>query len=421
MENDLLKLGKVKTSRNVEKFLPLYANRGVSTPETINLPLFNICVDWVTVSFNYDFDSFKFLLKTMNIDVSSYVEIKGTFNIQYSYLRTYHEHIKVYLPDNYMTDKFARCTMELSGQACRLLELLNNGLEFWCPFFCMICSLGGSCSRCDLAIDDMKGEYFTIMDLFNKVMAGEYVCSSQLWNVVAKGTRDDETHSDTGFTIYLGSTSSERQLCIYNKKSERKVNGFETFIEYWVRYELRFKKDTANTLFHNHLINVDFWNNFASNVSELFMGFVEFKESMDEDSSHRNRSLIWKPWSDFLGTTSKIKIRNQAKLESTIAAKKTWYQENYSNFMNEIALSDLGGFNSYMENTLLDRLNKFDFDEKRLQRVNNYRFMSGQDKLTSREFFSYINNLRINNGLQELSDSDQDRWKSMLFPQELEV
>ena len=110
-------------------------------------------------------------------------------------------------------------------------------------------------------------------------------------------------------------------------------------------------------------------------------------------------------------------IKNQAKIESSISVKKTWYQANYSNFMNEIALSDLSGFNSYMDNTLLEKID--DFDKRRLDRVNNYRLLSNQNPLTSLEFFSYINNLRINNGLDSLTDDEKYIWKCKLFPEEL--
>lgn len=420
MKNDLLKLGNVKNLKQTEKFLPLYANRGVSNSVSLENPSFNMCIDWVTVSFNYDSTSFHNIFRYFNLDPFDYIETKGTFNIQYSYMRTYREFIKVYLPENYMHDQFARCCMELSGQACRLLETLNDGIYFWCPFFCMIHALNGKCSRCDLAIDDFKGEYFTIMDLFQKVMKGEYTCLSNTWNVVAKGTRSDEDYSETGFTIYLGSNSSERQLCIYNKKAERLTNGYETFADYWVRYELRLKKETANTFLNNYLINVDFWNDFAAKVSELYYGFIEFKDDVEKEDLHnRSRCKVWQPWIDFLGATEKLIIKNQAKIESSISVKKTWYQANYSNFMNEIALSDLSGFNSYMDNTLLEKIN--DFDKRRLDRVNNYRLLSKQNPLTSLEFFSYINNLRIKNGLELLTDDEKFTWKCKLFPEELGV
>lgn len=417
-KNDLLKLAE---SGNLQKNVPLYANRGVSKHNSSKNSSFNMCVDWLTLSFNYSFDTYRALFKFLGINPDIYVEQIGTFYVQYKFMRVYRNIIKVYLPDNYAEDPFARCCLELSGQACRLLEKINDNNYFWCALCCMVHSMQGRCSRCDLAIDDFEGKYFSMLDLFNKVYKGEYTCNSQVWNVIVKGRRNEDNESNAGFTIYLGSDSSERQLCSYNKKCERKNNGYETFVDYWVRHELRFKSSTANILFNEYLIQADFWQDFASNVSKLFLGFVDFKEKMDLDNSHRSMEKSWQPWLDFLGVVSKIKIKNQDKLESEIVVKKSWYQENYSNFMNEIALADIKGFDKYMDDTLLKRLNDFDFDIKRLDRINNYRLANGQGDLTSLEFFSYINSLRIKNGYSELSDDDKYIWKCKLFPNELEV
>lgn len=421
-KNDLLELGAPKTDlHGLQKVLPLYANRGVSAYNHSQISSFNMCLDWLTLTFNYDFDTYRALFKFLGINPEDYVEQTGTFYVQYHHMRIYRNVIKVYLPGNYTEDKFARCCLELSGQACRLLEKINDNNYFWCALCCMAHSMQGRCSRCDLAIDDFKGEHFTMLDLFNKVYDGEYTCSSQVWNAIIKGRRNEDNESNAGFTIYLGSDSSERQLCSYNKKCERKNNGYETFVDYWVRHELRFKGTTANTLFNDFLIKSDFWKDFPGNVAKLFLGFVEFKEKMDADDRNRYKEASWQPWLNFLGVASKIKVVNQEKLESGIAVKKSWYQENYSNFMNEIALADTKGFNKFMDDTLLKRLNDFDFDKKRLDRINEYRLLNGQSDLTSLEFFSYINSIRIKNGYSELSADDKYTWKRKLFPSELEV
>lgn len=395
---------------------PPTLSRGVTTENFVSFNGVNCLFDWFSFTFNYTHDALMGILHLLDIDTMAYTEIKGCFYVQYTYKRVYENCISFYFPSDYLENKYdCRCLIELSGQACRLIES-KCGFKTWLDFMRYIDGLKANCSRIDLAIDDFKCEFFTLKDIMLKVMNGEYVSDAISYSFINSGRRlSNGSGVDDGLTIYIGKRDSNRELCMYDKCAERSKADMEVFVEHWNRFELRHRHETAQSMFRMILNNPSIFDNFSEFVSRMLLGFVEFKEKIIYVGDDRNKTPIWKPWSDFIGYTSKIKVYNQSKIESSISKKKSWYRENYSNFMNEIALSDQSGFNQYIELTLLERLNDFDFDMKRINRINEYRKLKGQEKLGYLEFISYINNLRYKNNLPLLNEGEMKKWKNMLF------
>ena len=418
--SELIKFDKSDLPFETDFDYPPTLSRGVSTEDFVSFNGINCLFDWFTFTFSYSYKNLEKVLKLFQVDLMHYEENKGRYYVQYTYKRIYDEFICVYLTEDYRTNTFdCRCCLELSGQACRLIEQRNNFKAVWLEFFDLMDQFNCSCTRIDLAIDDFRSKYFNLEEIMLKIMHGEYTCNSFNYRVENSGSRlSDGTGTETGLTIYLGSRESNREGCFYDKHAERINDGMEVWVDKWTRFELRHRHETAHSLFKMILKQgEEIMDNFGEFVSKIFLGFIEFKEYNAFAGDDRNKNPSWLPWLNFLGVVNGVKVTNQGKLESTLAAKKNWYRENYSNFMNEIALADQRGFNQYMELTLLERLNRYDFDDKRISRINAYRLSTGQNKLTFYEFISYINNLRHKNNLPLLDSNEMIRWRDKLFPE----
>lgn len=418
--SELIKFDKSDLPFETDFDNPPTLSRGVSAEDFVSFNGINCLFDWFTFTFSYTYERLENVLKLFQVDLLHYEETKGRYYVQYTYKRIYDEYIGIYLPEDYRNNKFdCRCCIELSGQACRLIEQRNDFRKVWLEFFNLMDQYNCSCTRIDLAIDDFRSKYFTLEEIMLKVRRGEYTCNSFNYSIKDSGSRLlDGTGTGTGLTIYLGSRESNREGCFYDKHAERINDGMEVWVDKWTRFELRHRHETAQSLFKMILRQgEEIIENFGEFVSKIFLGFIEFKEYDAFGGNDRDKNPSWQPWLAFLGVVEGVKVTNQGKLESTLAAKKNWYRENYSNFMNEIALADQMGFNQYMELTLLDRLNKYDFDDKRISRINAYRISTGQNKLTFFEFIGYINNLRHKNNLPLLSYDQMVRWRDKLFPE----
>lgn len=70
----------------------------------------------------------------------------------------------------------------------------------------------GRATRCDIAIDDKSGDTLTQSYFLKKIRALEF---TSIWK--GKGATPRFEISE-GTTVYLGSDSSDRILCVYDKK-----------------------------------------------------------------------------------------------------------------------------------------------------------------------------------------------------------
>ena len=93
----------------------------------------------------------------------------------------------------------------------------------WYDFMLDCMTAGGVMKRLDLAINDKAG-ILDISKLKAKYKAGECISYFRMQKDYS-GTEKcgSDTPKNTGETLYLGSTSSELYMCVYQKNYERCV------------------------------------------------------------------------------------------------------------------------------------------------------------------------------------------------------
>ena len=138
--------------------------------------------------------------------------------------------------------------LELKGRGCRQMESYLLAQErSWYDFMLDCLTAGGKMKRLDLAINDRAG-ILDIPELKEKYKAGE--CMTLFRNQKGyDGTEKcgNDIPQNTGETLYLGSTSSELYMCIYQKNYEQSVKkGIELDeSEIKNRFEIRLKNERA--------------------------------------------------------------------------------------------------------------------------------------------------------------------------------
>lgn len=138
--------------------------------------------------------------------------------------------------------------LELKGRGCRQMESYLLAQErSWYDFMLDCLTAGGKMKRLDLAINDRAG-ILDIPKLKVKYKAGE--CMTLFRNQKGyDGTekRGNDIPQNTGETLYLGSTSSELYMCIYQKNYEQSVKKGIGLDESEIknRFEIRLKNERA--------------------------------------------------------------------------------------------------------------------------------------------------------------------------------
>jgi len=97
----------------------------------------------------------------------------------------------------------------------------------------------GKCTRIDVAVDIWNGES-SVSEFHVALQHGKCITNSKSWRLLQG--------SEGGFTLYIGSRSSERMVRVYDKKAERAAAFEKDIATSWIRVETEFKGDRAKNL-----------------------------------------------------------------------------------------------------------------------------------------------------------------------------
>lgn len=307
------------------------------------------------------------------------------------------------------TYRYKTCCIELKGEGCRKVEENNVDLI---TFIKNIFKIPGfHATRIDFAIDLINDSKITMewlkKKIFEDVMwSGTFREARPVphYKFITNGIKESILSGDG---IEFGSKSSTSRLNIYDKKLEREANtGFDVTIDSWIRFELQCFKVKANNVI-NTLMKELLLKSFNKFCSELILGALDIKVNFNlhGDENYRPGKIRTWPtdplWAEFLGTTEKIELKSQAKLETDFVKTRQWFNrsgmstqvkldmlyeedpkskieslERQIEILEEFDDSDLDQFNTYRQKRLgaLDRLNYEDINKhkERLQAELNY-------------------------------------------------
>lgn len=336
----------------------------------------NICQDYMTITWQTNdidqyerFDCKNQVAKLLNIAPHEIVRDEKTKGF-YGYMNKWNLGCsEIFYQDQLKCDPALNIhskMVEISGGGMRELESRNVDMVKFAKF---IRETGGTITRFDIAYDDFEGKYCDIFKIFDAVKDFDYVSITQSIEFIYQA----KNMMYTGLGITLGDRTSNQQLQIYDKLLERRNKQSFTvdFVKFWHRYEIRFRHGTADSQFfglHSGNQQMDF-DGYIDIIaiqdadlrqkkiieyyfSRLFTLLDIKKKSKDENKS-RQPTVNWWKW--FIGDHSKIQIRNQHKLESTITTKKDWVKRS--------VVKPLAAMKKAIGNNFVETLDKM-IDEK---------------------------------------------------------
>lgn len=287
-------------------------------------------------------------------------------------------------------DKYESCMVELKGQACREIEKISGGNVDYIKIIDWFLSHGGKCNRLDLAIDDCKGDIITLKTVLKVVSKGLYTSSFKGNPEVFMGAIDGL--DDKGTSLYFGKSIGKRknnlELCIYDKKAERKFNNDTFSGEYWTRYELRFRNEgSQNLAYFICKTKLEDIGNFAceqlKRILTLKCKKINGKKTNDNNVSRYDNLPAW---DKFLNVVKGTRFSMLKKLESTLEKKIKW--RSYSLTRQNIILDFADVYNNAskewvdpacarIHTELLEMLsylkeNKNKIQQKDIEMINNY-------------------------------------------------
>jgi phage replication initiation protein len=132
--------------------------------------------------------------------------------------------------------------IELTGLGCQLFEQSNQAgsdhAKRWLELKAKLESVDGRLTRVDVAYDDFKG--------LNTYQSAVQMWKDGIFNQHGQKASIEDRYdhgSGNGSTVYIGSSTSEKILCVYEKGKQLKDKESP-----WVRWEVRFKASSRKPI-----------------------------------------------------------------------------------------------------------------------------------------------------------------------------
>lgn len=202
--------------------------------------------------------------------------------------------------------------VQMTGRACdkELYHLLD------------LVSPDDNVTRLDVAIDCI-GSGFTCSEIWGYLCRGSFASVSssirQIEGLLSRkaGTspedaslseRFSKSRSNTGHTIYVGSSSSDRMLRIYDKGAESETGAD------WLRFEIQLRRASANQFFIEAVRGGDFLNKSLALLNRQLVLFTDGQESkiVNRNYDRCERHPFWAALTDNLESL-KLKIPKAIK------------------------------------------------------------------------------------------------------------
>ena len=361
-------------------------NRGVLCTSKKDLFLL---FDWVQATFYPDIldnDIYKVFFYLFGIDSSQVLfNQKSAFfgyNICYSF-----RDICIFCSDR----EDMGFHLYLTGSACRNFEDL--GLSYT-SLFSKLLKLNVHYTRIDVSFDDFTGKYFNFNGI-KKCIKDRSIISR--FRTSTEFTKTNLINIDNiGYTIWFGTRSSDIQYVFYDKLKERIYNAncdiIDDNIKSWIRFEMRYRNNYADTIILNFLYNSD----FNSYLLSLINNYISFRVKNISDKNRRRWKMCsW--WSLFIGSVGKVKFQPKG-VETSIVQKKNWLLRSCSYTAFEVFISDIPDLSS--DSVLSSFLYSFltnkcsDISDYDLQKINEYRSKNSLIPLSKLDVEDFIKNIK---------------------------
>lgn len=304
---------------------------------------FNTCIDYLKFRFNLTFDenSEEIIGLKERLYIKDINGVEGQGFNGYTNRKEYGVGLSIMYGGRITKTKEGKNTilLEMKGSACRDFEerslidavYINGEIidreemnrKSWIELIDYCLKIGGICTRIDIPVDDFSGN-ITINEIKDKIKNREYVTKMRHLEITDSGDDeikiekfDDEIRDSligiptiidsklSGYCAIFGGRKTT-QLCIYDKKAEQKVKGFQLSVDHWIRYETRYYHQNAEQEIERLLLALK-EKNESKHIAGCLAANIEFKEKNNYKNSNKYKASVWDKWKLFLQGVEKEK------------------------------------------------------------------------------------------------------------------
>ena len=189
-------------------------------------------------------------------------------------------------------------------------------------------------SRIDLAIDDTTGLYYSLTELHQVGLDLSYISLFKQWKETFSKSTDDGNL--LGYTVYLGSRTSDLFVRIYDKRLEQISKGVDVPYSSWVRWEMEIKHDNAQSVAEK----ISTYQEFNQLVFDLLNRYIRIVDLTTSNRKRRCKNA--KKWDDFIGAVNRIRLTRNKSDYDIIEKKRNWLMESCGKSLSLVLASDGG-------------------------------------------------------------------------------
>lgn len=168
----------------------------------------------------------------------------------------------------------------------------------------MVLTEGGRFTRVDVAVDTHEVHISTVDEAI------------QRGDLVSRATNQEkiQSYKGDGFTIYIGSRTSDRFTRIYNKQAEQ---GLPAEDDIWTRAEVEFKGGQAQTAACHILQGVD--------LRSLVFSAIDFRDRAADSNTSRCPRLDW--WEQWIGAVDRVSFAIVQTITDSVERAYEWVRK----------------------------------------------------------------------------------------------
>lgn len=235
----------------------------------------------------------------------------------------------------------------------------------------------GHITRLDVAIDDKGCQFYSPADVH--ACSKRQEISTKFRSVTYTEGYSLANPSESGATLYLGASSGEIRIRIYDKGYEQYSKGYLKSPIPWTRWEFQLRREHAAAFSKNIIDGIE--------ISQAALGlFNDYIRLIIRDDSNTSRCSSQEKWVEFLNGVASCPLNLPVK-EKTIESTEAYLGTQAATSLVTVLLAH-GGDISFLEDLLKDGLRRV--TPSQYKRIRLYHMQHGMTRDESNQYLHEV-------------------------------
>ena len=275
-----------------------------------------VLIDWLTFSVKRE-DPSEVIREYLGLDPALFQDT-GYSLLGYNKVLRFSDICVCYEPrENKHFQNMGVC-VSMSGNGCRTFETMSKlgakdkqgtqSVAFPGLFRPLTADETANVSRIDIACDDREG-YLDMYEIIDRTRSNKI--NSRLLRRTINFSLNGKDKA--GATVYIGASSSDFRVRIYDKALEQGADG------HWIRVELVMRKENANA-FVEEMAHSENVGKLAAQVMNDKFSFIE------RDDSNITRCTVCEWWQNFVDELDKVRLVSRDVIQHGVERIRNWIE-----------------------------------------------------------------------------------------------